>query len=97
MEKNQRMLNIPDGGIKYGQEGEGKLCSVRRRHQIRLGLKEAFLVSGNWRQQKGGLLNKTVSNLSLFCQWQSSDGWNTLFLLLSSTQRHIEPLFVTRL
>ena len=43
--------------------------------------------------QKGALLNKTVSNLSLLCHWQSSDGWNRLLLLLSSTQLHIEHLF----
>ena len=83
LEKNQGMFDCwtfpVRGGIKYGRGG-----SVRSRHQIRLGLKEAFLVSGNWRQQKGGLLNKTVSNLSLLCQWQSSDGWNRLLLLLSS-------------
>ena len=43
------------GGIKYGQEG-ARLCSVRSRHEIRLRLKEAFLVSGELAGKKVGSL-----------------------------------------
>ena len=68
-----------DGG---GGGLQAVLCEKRAPDKI--ALERSFSCSRGIGGQKGGLLNKTVSNLSLLCQWQSSDGWNRLLLLLSS-------------
>ena len=73
------------------RRGQAVLCEKPARDKI--ALERSFSCVRGIGGQKGGLLNKTVSNLSLLCHWQSPDGWNTLLLLLlSSTQLHIEQL-----
>ena len=52
------------------RRGQAVLCEKPARDKI--ALERSFSCVRGIGGQKGGLLNKTVSNLSLLCQWQSS-------------------------